>query len=208
MPERRGRLIAFEGTEGTGKSTLIRAVADGLRQDGLTVRETREPGGTVLGAEVRRMVMHLESDVPSPLTELLLYLADRAQHLTKVVRPALEAGEIVLTDRFSASTIAYQGYGRGLDLQLVTQLDALVRDGITPDLSVLLDAPIEVGLRRARGDDRFHRADQTFHQRVRQGFLAQAAEQRDRFFVVDTTQPQTVVRDTVLAHVRERLHRT
>jgi dTMP kinase len=208
VPERRGRLIAFEGTEGSGKTTLVRAVADALRREGFAVRETREPGGTRLGREIRRVVLHLDTDVPAPLTELLLYLADRAQHVATVIRPALAAGEIVLTDRFSASTIAYQAYGRGLDLGLVTELDALVRDGLTPGLSVLLDAPVEVGLRRAHGDDRFHRADLAFHQRVRHGFLAQADEHPERFLIVDTTQPPAVVREGVVDHVRTWLQRS
>jgi dTMP kinase len=198
----RGRLIAFEGTEGTGKSTHVHRLAAALRADGRRVRETREPGGTLLGTEIRRVVMHIETEVPTPLAELLLYLADRAQHLDTVIRPALAAGEIVLTDRFSASTIAYQGYGRGLDLETVSRLDALVRGDIAPDLTILLDAPIEIGLRRARGDDRFHRAEISFHERVRQGFLQQAAQNPERIRVVDATRDCETVTAEVLGLVR------
>jgi len=198
----RGRLIAFEGTEGTGKSTHLQGLAAALRAEGRRVRETREPGGTLLGAEIRRVVMHVETEVPTPLAELLLYLADRAQHLDTVIRPALAAGEIVLTDRFSASTIAYQGYGRGLDLETVTRLDALVRGDVAPDLTILLDAPIEVGLRRARGDDRFHRAEISFHERVRQGFLRQASQDPERVRVVDATRDCEAVAAEILDLVR------
>ncbi len=202
MSSTRGLLIAFEGTEGTGKSTQVGLLATALRAEGRRVRQTREPGGTPLGAEIRRLVMHAETDVPTPLAELLLYLADRAQHLDAVIRPALAAGEIVLTDRFSGSTIAYQSYGRGLDLEAVKRLDGLVRAGVTPDLTILLDAPIEVGLRRARGDDRFHRAAVAFHESVRQGFLRQAEENPERTRVLDATREREAIAADVLAFVR------
>ena len=146
----RGCLIAFEGIEGAGKSTQVRLTADALHQRGVRVVETREPGGTALGSELRHVLMHRFDTVPTPLTELLLYLADRAQHLSEVIVPAVAAGAVVLTDRFSASTIAYQGYARGLDVATVTQLDAIVRDGVTPALTVLLDCPVSHGLQRAR----------------------------------------------------------
>jgi dTMP kinase len=202
VSESRGHLIAFEGTEGTGKSTQLRLAADALRQAGWTVRETREPGGTLLGQEIRRLVMHLDGDVPTPLTELLLYLADRAQHLDTVIRPALAAGELVLTDRFSASTIAYQGYGRGLDVATVTELDALVRGDVTADLTILLDCPVEIGLERARGDDRFHRADLAFHERVRRGFHEQVSRAPGRFHIIDVTRERDIVAADVLAAVQ------
>jgi dTMP kinase len=205
VSEARGRLIALEGTEGAGKSTHVRLLAESLRGDGYVVRETREPGGTPLGLEIRRIVIHEESDVPTPLAELLLYLADRAQHLDTVIRPALAAGEIVVTDRFSASTIAYQSYGRGLDLHCVTQLDAIVRGDVAPDLVIVLDSPVEVALQRAQGDDRFHRAQLDFHERVRRGFLQQAREAPDGFRVIDVTRPCGEVAADVLRAVRERV---
>lgn len=197
MSERRGYLIAFEGTEGTGKSTQVRLAAAALRRAGRQVRETREPGGTLIGAEIRRLVMHFDGETPAPMTELLLYLADRAQHIDHVIRPALAAGEIVLTDRFSASTIAYQGYGRECDLAVVTQLEARARDGISPDLTLLLDCPTEIGLCRARGDDRFHRADIAFHERVRRGFHQLAAND-SRVRIIDVTRPAEAVATDVL----------
>ena len=201
MSEPRGHLIAFEGTEGTGKSTQLRLAAAALRRAGRLVRETREPGGTPIGAEIRRVVMHFDGDPPAPLTELLLYLADRVQHIEQLIRPALARGEVVLTDRFSASTIAYQGYGRQLDLATVIELDALARGGVTPDLTVVLDCAVEVGLQRARGDDRFHRADLAFHQRVRRGFQELAARDPQRFRVIDATQPAERVAGDVIAAV-------
>jgi len=201
VSEPRGHLIAFEGTEGTGKSTQLRLTAAALRRAGYTVRETREPGGTPLGVEIRRVVMHFEGDPPTPLSELLLYLADRAQHLDHVIRPALAAGEVVLTDRFSASTIAYQGYGRELNLATVTEIDALARGGLMPDLTILLDCPVELGLQRARGDDRFHRADLAFHQRVRHGFHELAARDPSRFCCIDATRPTEAVAADILEAV-------
>ncbi len=200
-----GKLIVFEGGEGTGKSTQIRVVAEALRQRGYEVIETREPGGTALGAQLREMVMTPAATPPVPLVELLLYLADRAQHVAQVIRPALAAGSIVLSDRFSASTIAYQGYARGLDLAMVKQLDALARGGVTPDLTVLLDCPVAVGLQRARGDDRFHQEEQEFHERVRAAFLEFAAGDRDHYVVVDTTQSREQVSAHALAGVLQCL---
>ena len=160
-----------------------------LRNRGIAVLETHEPGGTAFGAEVRRILMHMPETPPTPLAELLLYLADRAQHITQVIAPALASGQVVLTDRFSASTIAYQGYARRLDLAMVTRLDAIARQGVSPALTVLLDCPVDVGLRRARGDDRFHREEREFHERVRAEFLSLAREDWDRYCVIDATAP-------------------
>ena len=126
---------------------------------------------------------------PAPVTELLLYLADRAQHLAEVIVPAIARGAIVLTDRFSASTIAYQGFARQLDIATVSRLDAIVRAGITPACTILLDCPVEIGLRRAQGDDRFHREQVEFHERVRHAFLSLADQDPDRYRVLDSTAP-------------------
>jgi dTMP kinase len=132
---------------------------------------------------------------------LLLYLADRDQHLSEVVRPALDRGEIVITDRFSDSTIAYQGCARRLDLPMVVRLDDIVRRGLSPHLTVLLDCPVSVGLGRARGNDRFHQEDGDFHGRVRQGLLAQAERAPARYAVIDAAQPAATVEKEVLAAV-------
>ena len=196
-----GCLIAFEGGEGAGKSTQLRLAAAALRARGLTVVETREPGGTPLGAELRRLLMHLPDAPPTPLAELLLYLADRAQHVAEVIRPALARGEVVLSDRFSASTIAYQGHARQLDLDTVIRLDAVARQSVAPVLTVLLDCPVDVGLRRARGDDRFHREDHAFHERVRAAFLGFAQHDPAHHAVVDATRPPEPVHHDVLTAV-------
>jgi len=199
----RGCLIAFEGIEGAGKSTHLQLAAAALRTRGLEVVETREPGGTPLGAEMRRILMHVPDTTPTPMAELLLYLADRAQHLAEVIRPALARGEIVMTDRFSASTLAYQGYARRLDIETVSRLDAIVRNGLWPALTVVLDCPVDVGLRRVRGDDRFHREEREFHERVRAAFLSFAARDPDRYCVIDATASNAQVQSEVLTAVLE-----
>ena len=200
-----GCLIAFEGVEGAGKSTQLRLTAAALRASAVSVVETREPGGTPLGAEVRRIVMHAPTSVPTPCAELFLYLADRAQHVAEIIRPAIARGAVVLTDRFSASTIAYQGYARQLDVTMVTQLDAVARSGVSPALTVLLDCPVAMGLQRARGNDRFHREEQAFHERVRAAFLQFAAQSPERYCVVDATLQTAEVQRRVLAAVRRCL---
>jgi len=197
-----GYLIAFEGTEGAGKSTQMRAAAEALRADGHRVELTAEPGGTALGKQLRELLLHGRETAPQPLAELFLYLADRAQHVAHVIAPALATGAVVLTDRFSASTIAYQGYGRGLDLDAVTRADAWARGGVSPHLTILLDCPVRLGLQRARGHDRFHAELEAFHERVRQGFHAQASAAPDTWRVIDASQPEVAVRAAVLAAVR------
>src|SRR5262249_54507156 len=159
-----------EGIEGSGKTTLLRHLAVQLRAVGHAVVETREPGGTPAGVALRTLLLGADRVPLSPLAELLLYCADRAQHLEQVGRPALAAGQVVLCDRFSDSTIAYQGYGRGLDLATVRAADASARGGLSPGLTFLLDCPVMVGLARARARrgedteaDRFERETVAFH---------------------------------------------
>ena len=196
-----GCLIAFEGIEGAGKSTQLRLAAAALRQRGMDVVETHEPGGTTIGIELRRIVMHSTGAHPAPLTELLLYLADRAQHLAEVITPAVTRGALVLTDRFSASTIAYQGFARQLDIATVSRLDSIVRGGIAPALTILLDCPVTIGLRRAEGDDRFHREQLEFHERVRRAFLSFADEDPDRYCVLDSTAPSEQIHQQVITAI-------
>jgi len=198
---RRGHLIVFEGVEGAGKSTHLRRAAATFRARGLDVVETAEPGGTPLGQEIRRLLVDVHDHPPTAWSELFLYLADRAQHVASVIAPALAHGQLVMCDRFSTSTLAYQGYGRGLDLTVLRQLDAVARQGIEPDLILLLDCPVELGLRRAGRDDRFHRETLDFHERVRNGFLALAQEAQDRFVLVDTTATAEQVQAQVLAAI-------
>jgi len=196
-----GCLIAFEGIEGAGKSTQLRLAAAALRTRGVTLVETREPGGTTIGAELRRIVMQLSDPPPAPLTELLLYLADRAQHLAEVITPAIARGAVVLTDRFSASTIAYQGFARQLDIDTVSRLDAIVRGGVAPACTILLDCPVAVGLQRAQGDDRFHREQLEFHERVRRAFLSLAEADTDRYCILDSTAPTEQIHQQVMAAI-------
>ena len=183
----RGLFVAFEGGEGVGKSTQIVRAAAWLRDHGHEVVETREPGGTTLGKELRRLVLDPDGHV-TPRAEALLYAADRAHHVDTVIRPALEAGAIVLTDRYVDSTLAYQGAGRGLgDARVITEW---ATGGLLPDLTVLLDLDPAIGLQRAgarAAPDRLESASLDFHQAVRDGFRALAAEAPNRYIVLDAS---------------------
>jgi dTMP kinase len=198
-----GRFITFEGTEGGGKSTQIQLLAARLREHGHTVRALREPGGTPIGEEIRHTLQHsAQNHAMTPEAELLLMNASRAQLVREVIRPALEAGEIVLCDRFYDSTTAYQGYGRQLDLPLVrTIIDAAV--GATrPDLTILLHVPIDVSesrrkLRASGARDRMEELDRAFFERVEQGFKAIAVAEPKRVRVIDATRPIEVVREEI-----------
>jgi dTMP kinase len=178
----RGRLIAFEGGEAAGKSTQARLFAARL---GATL--TREPGGTVLGQQIRSIVLDPSSSSLSPRAEALLLVADRAQHIEEVVAPALEAGRDVVTDRFSGSTFAYQGWGRGLDLDILRTLSSWAACGVEPDLVVLLEVPAELAMARLANSrpDRLEALGGGFHERVAEGYRALAAANPDRWVVVD-----------------------
>jgi dTMP kinase len=180
-----GRFIVLDGIDGCGKSTQIRHLAQWLPVSGLMPSTaglicTREPGGTPLGQSIRDLLLHTEADqVPSVTAELLLYAADRAQHVDTVIRPALLRGDWVLSDRFAGSTLAYQGYGRGLDHQLITRLESIATTGLVPDLTACLMVPVEVSLQRRHGEkeDRIEAEGRAFLHRVADGF-ALLAEQR------------------------------
>jgi len=180
--------IAFEGGEGAGKSTQVRDLTAWLTAEGHVVRATREPGDTYSGQAIREIVLDHAHTALSARAEALLYAADRAQHVHEVIRPALAAGEVVLTDRFVDSSLAYQGAGREIPLDDVRMLSRWATEGLRPDLTVLLDLPPEDGLARARGRaaaDRLEAESLEFHQRVRQTFLALAAADPDRYAVLD-----------------------
>ena len=182
-----GLFITFEGPEGAGKSTQLSLLVARLEQAGVAHTVTREPGGTPLGSRVRDVLLDPELDF-DPLPEFLLYSASRAQLVANVIRPALERGEVVVCDRYADSSLAYQGFGRGLDEALLGDITRAATGGLIPDLTVLLDLDPAVGLARAarRGQpDRLEQADLAFHQRVRAGFLELSQREPGRFLVLD-----------------------
>ena len=206
--------VTFEGIEGCGKTTQIRSLANRLGLLGTPHILTREPGGCAISDQVRTILLNADNSAMAPLTELLLYAASRAQHMTEVITPALSAGKVVLCDRFTDATAAYQGYGRGIDMSLVTQLNRLATGDIKPDLTVLLDCPVETGLGRAvarinstSGDreERFELESLQFHQRVRNGYLRLAEEEPERFVVIDGSQSVDMTGEAIAAAVLSRL---
>ena len=202
--------VTFEGIEGSGKSTALRGLAATLVAQGRGVVQTQEPGGCALGTTLRAVLLDARTQNLSERAELYLFLADRAQHVHEVVRPALEAGNVVLCDRFCDSTFAYQGYGRGLDLAMLRQLNEQATGGLVPDLTLLFDLPVETGLARARSrnaacgkaqnEGRFEAEKLAFHQRVREGFLALAAAEPQRFRIIDASQGPEDVLAQVMRH--------
>ena len=195
----RGRFIVLEGIDGCGKTTQLQHLVhwlptSGLIPAGARLLQTREPGGTGLGRSVRELLLHTQADAaPAPTAELLLYAADRSQHVETLIRPALERGDWVISDRFSGSTQAYQGYGRGLDRHLIDQLERIATAGLQPDLTFWLDLPLAESVRRRRGEvaDRIEAEGQAFLARVGEGF-AQMAQQRDWVRVDADATPQAV----------------
>ncbi len=187
--------VALEGGEGTGKSSAQRALGERLRAAGRDVVLTREPGGTALGEQIRALVL-AQTSLDDPLAELLLFEAARAHLVTTVIRPALERGAVVVCDRFTASSVAYQGFGRGLGPDIVERTNTIATDGLTPDLVLLLDCPVETGLAR-RADEgsanHFDTETVAFHQRVREGFLGLAAADPEHWRVIDASAPVDAV---------------
>jgi len=187
---RGGVFIAFEGGEGVGKSTQIRLLADWLRTHGIAVTETFEPGSTEIGAKIRRILLEHDGSDPSPRAEALLFAADRAHHVDTVIRPALERGGVVLTDRYVDSSLAYQGAGRSFDADEIRRLSAWATGDLRPELTILLDADPAVGLARAQqrsGADRLESESVEFHQRVRKAFSGLAEASPERYLVLDAS---------------------
>jgi dTMP kinase len=202
----KGTFITFEGIEGSGKSTQIVMLANYLKSRGNSVVLTREPGGTPIGDQIRKILLDPANKALDPSAELLLYAASRAQHLSEVILPAFAAGTIVLCDRFSDATLAYQGYGRGLDREMIRGLERIVTAGMRPDLTVLLDIDAAAGLARARGrnnsrglegEARFENEEITFHERVRQGYLALARQEPGRIRVVDASPTPDAIQNNI-----------
>jgi dTMP kinase len=203
--------ITFEGPEGSGKSTQIALLSAYLRQQGFSVLTTREPGGTLIGDRARDCVHDVEHTMMAPTTELLLYSASRAQLVAEVIRPALAAGKVVLCDRFSDSTMAYQGYGRGLDLEDLAYITRFATGGLKPDLTLLLDIDVAAGLaRRVGGGGEMNRLDLEtieFHNRVRRGYHRLAAAEPERWLVIAADAAAEIVQAEIRQVVDERLRR-
>jgi dTMP kinase len=196
--------ITFEGIEGSGKSTLVDLVAEHI---GARAVRTREPGGTAIGHALRSVLLDPASGDLTPMAELLLYFADRAQHVAEVVRPALDAGRIVLCDRYVESSLAYQGYGRGLGRESVQTLAEIATGGLRPELIVFLDVPVELGLRRVgrRGEhDRLEREVGAFHERVRAGYLELMAAEPGRWLRLDATMAPAELLGAVWSELEQR----
>ena len=211
--------ITFEGIEGCGKTTQIRLLSAVLAEAGNRVTLTREPGGCPIADKVRAILLDADNKAMTPSAELLLYAAARAQHVSEIIAPALERGDIVLCDRFTDATLAYQGYGRNLDRETILRLNNLATAGYRPDLTILIDCPVETGLKRAlerinaasRADsssereERFELESRQFHQRVRDGYLALAAQEPHRFVIVDGDGSREAISAAIAAAVNARV---
>jgi dTMP kinase len=198
-----GTFITFEGIDGSGKSTQLRLVSNYLKERGCNLLLTREPGGTTIGLRLRAALLDAQEEV-DPLTELLVFAADRAQHVRRILRPALKNGMVVISDRYADATVAYQGAGRGFSPDLVTEIVRLATEGLKPDLTLLFDVPVSESTNRTtrRINARRDRLDiehEDFHERVRQAYLAIAAAEPERVKVIDTSGPVEATHEQVKA---------
>lgn len=209
MAEDHGCFITMEGGEGSGKSTQCRLLGDALARNGRKVVRTREPGGSPGAEEIRRLLVDGDVDRWDAMSETLLLLAARRNHVGHVIRPALQRGDWVVCDRFSDSTVAYQGYGHGLDRAMLRDLSARILDEFAPDATLILDIPVDVGLARAAsrdgGEDRYERMDRAFHERLRQGFLEIARHEPDRCIVIDASADMVSVQAAIAGAIAARL---
>ena len=199
--------ITFEGGEGCGKSVQAKALYRRLSQLAIPALLTHEPGGTPISKKIGHWLKWAKDKDISPLTELLLFNASRAQLTDEVIRPNLEKGKVIVCDRYTDSTTAYQSYGRGLDLEIVTTINDVATQGLKPDLTILLDMPVEEGLARkkARKQDRFEQENVAFHQRVREGYLKLAANDPERWLVIDATQSKERIAQIIWQRVSQLL---
>ncbi len=206
-------LITLEGIEGSGKTTQIDYIAAYLQKSGLDYIITKEPGGTELGAKIRSILLDPENINIHPMTELLLYAADRVQHIKELITPMIEAGKVVICDRFHDSTTVYQGFTRGIDVSLIHRLNSLVLEGLTPDITFVLDLDPEIGLKRAwkqirngsrsESETRFENEKLQFHESVRNGYLELARQEPDRFVVVDASAEPSNVWDQIFEQLEK-----
>ncbi len=201
-------LITLEGPDGGGKTSQAQCLAEYLRAEKLEVLLTREPGGSPIGNQIRQVIMQLENTAMDAHTEFLLFSASRAQHIAEVIRPSLEDGVTVISDRFFDSSLAYQGYGQRLPLETLKAITNFATGGLTPDLTLLLDLPVEEGLHRREADGNWNRMDAydiDFHRRVRQGYLRLAAENPDRWVILSAEQSFDALQDEIRHAVMARL---
>lgn len=209
----RGRFLSFEGGEGSGKSVQAKILTDLLQGRGVDVILTREPGGTAAGERIREILLHAQEIALSPEAQVLLYSSARAQNVREVIRPAIEAGTVVIADRFFDSTMAYQGYGHGVSLDRIREVTALACEDVIPDRTFLLDIPVHVGLGRSgwRAQskwDRFEVLDAAFHERVRQGYAQLAAAEPRRWVVIDAARDESSIAGEVRREVGVLLGRS
>ena len=204
----RGQFITLEGGEGVGKSTNVGFIQDWLQARGIEVVVTREPGGTAIAEQIRSLLLTQQTEMLTEMAELLLLFAGRAQHIHHVIEPALQQGQWVLCDRFTDATFAYQGGGRQFDPQLIAWLERTVQAGLQPDVTLLLDAPVAVGMQRAAQRaalDRFETEQQAFFERVRQAYLQRAAADSQRFHIIQADQSLDAVQAQIEAVLAQRL---
>lgn len=204
MSNKRGFFITLEGPEGAGKSTQAKKLKSALEELGYSVLITAEPGGDPVAQEIRHILLH-SKDAIVPEAELLLYLASRAQHVRHIVVPALESGTVVISDRYADSSFAYQGYGRGLDIDALKELNRFATGGLNPDLTILLDVPVEFGLERQMDKNRFEAESIEFHNKVREGFLTLAEAEPERWSVIDAIGGIDEVSVRIFAAIQTRL---
>ncbi len=205
-----GLFITLEGLEGSGKTTQQKYIIDDLKERGYDVLLTREPGATRLGKKIRQLLLDPEWSEMTPRAEILLFAADRAQHVEEIVKPALKDGKIVISDRYFDSNLAYQGYGRGLDIEIVRKINLWAVDYLKPDLTFFLDLPVEVGLARARAQtvdklgDRLEREEFKFYKQIRAGYL-ELAKESERFRVIDANRSIKEVKSDILQNIEEMI---
>lgn len=203
----KGMFITFEGIEGSGKTTQGKLLVEKLQNEGLKVLYTYEPGDTEAGKHIREILLNSEIKI-NPLCELLLYFADRVQHIEEKIKPYIESGFIVICDRFTDSTLVYQGYARGISIDLIKQLNRIVLDEFMPDLTILLDCPANIGLGRNQKinkKDRFEIENLAFHEKVRQGYLELVKLYKERFFVLDATESIDKIAEDIYKKVKSIL---
>jgi len=199
-----GKFITIEGSEGVGKSTNISFISNYLKNKNLTTIETREPGGTKTAEEIRQVLLNTEGETVPEIAELLLFFAARSFHVENLIKPAIQKGHYVICDRFSDASIAYQGYGRGFNIKDINKIASWVHAKVQPDLTILLDAPAEIGMQRAKkrgAIDRMESEDITFYERVRNGYLTLASEHKERFVIIDATQSLKSVQAEIAFHL-------